>query len=236
MKKIISILLVLAMMLSMVACGGNTETEVDENSDVNVEEQLDAETDADSEVDADVETDSESVSKDEEKEETAKPSTTPAQKPAQKPEQKPTQSENNTSSNEGTTASKTVGQTLLADFKARAAKGGSAQSIADGIMTNSIIQFMGGTVPVEPGYLTGFDNAEIKGFKEGVMFAPGIGTIPFVGYVFTLEDGVNVAEFAKTLKSNANPRWNICTTADETVVDYSGNKVFFLMCPSTFEQ
>ena len=232
MKKIISILLVLAMMLSMVACGGNTETEVDENSDVNVEEQLDAETDADSEVGADVETDSESVSKDEEKEETAKPSTTPAQKP----EQKPTQSENNTSSNEGTTASKTVGQTLLADFKARAAKGGSAQSIADGIMTNSIIQFMGGTVPVEPGYLTGFDNAEIKGFKEGVMFAPGIGTIPFVGYVFTLEDGVNVAEFAKTLKSNANPRWNICTAADETVVDYSGNKVFFLMCPSTFEQ
>lgn len=234
MKKIISILLVLAMMLSMVACGGNTETEVEENSDVNVEEQLDSETNAD----ADVEEDTEEPSKDtdKEKEETAKPSDTPAQKPEQKPAQKPAQNENNTSSNEGTTASKTVGQTLLADFKSRVSKGGSAQSIADGIMSNSIIQFMGGTVAVEPGLLTGFDNAEITGFKEGVMFAPGIGTIPFVGYVFTLEDGVNAADFAKNLKSNANPRWNICTAADETVVDYSGNKVFFLMCPSTFEQ
>ena len=233
MKKLISILLVLAMMLSMVACGGNTETEVEENSDVNVEEQLDAETDVDADVDAE-ENDVEEPSKDTEKdkEQTTKPSETPAQKP----EQNPAQNENNTSSNEATPASKTVGQTLLADFKARVAKGGSAQSIAEGIMTNSIIQFMGGTVPVEPGFLTGFDNAEITGFKEGVMFAPGIGTIPFVGYVFTLEDGVSASDFAKNLKSNANPRWNICTAADETVVDYSGNKVFFLMCPSTFEQ
>ena len=63
-------------------------------------------------------------------------------------------------------------------------------------MSNSIIQFMGGTMPVEPGLLTGFGNTEITGFKEGVMFAPMIGTIPFVGYVFVLEDGVAASDFA----------------------------------------
>ena len=229
MKKLISILLVLAMMLSMVACGGNTEENVDVNADVNNEEQMDVENETDADVEGSEEADKEEATADEKKEET-----TPNQPAAtQKPEQT-TKPENNTSSNEGTAAAKTVGKTLLADFKSRA--NGSAQSIADGIMSNSIIQFMGGTVPVEPGFLTGFDNAEITGFKEGVMMAPAIGTIPFVGYVFVLEDGVNAGEFVKNLKSNANPRWNICTSADETVVDYVGNKVFFLMCPSTFEE
>ena len=33
---------------------------------------------------------------------------------------------------------------------------------------------------------------QIKGFKEGVMFAPMIGVIPFVGYVFDLADGTDV--------------------------------------------
>lgn len=129
---------------------------------------------------------------------------------------------------------KTVGQTLLEDFRTKA--DGTAQEIADGLLQNSVIEFMGAAMPVEPGLLTGFDNAEITGFKEGVMFAPAIGTIPFVGYIFTLEEGSDVDAFKTTLKDNANLRWNICTEAEELIVENEGNTVFFLMSPATFEQ
>lgn len=127
----------------------------------------------------------------------------------------------------------TVGGILLADFKADAS--GSAQEIADHLITNEIIPFAGGAVPVEPGFLVGFDNAEITGFKEGVMFAPMMGTIPFVGYIFELEDGADVDGFKQTLEDSANLRWNICTEAEELTVDSEGNKVFFLMSPMNFE-
>ena len=103
----------------------------------------------------------------------------------------------------------TVGEILLDDFKKDAS--GSAQEIAERIVGNKIIQFMGGATPVEPGLLSGFDNTEIKGFKEGAMFGPMMGTIPFVGYIFVLEDGADVDAFVTTLKDNANLRWNICT-------------------------
>ena len=90
-------------------------------------------------------------------------------------------------------------------------------------------------MPVEEGFLTGFDNVEIKGFKEGAMFAPMIGTIPFVGYVFTMDDAAAAIELSTLLEENANPRWNICTEADEMFTTVSGNKVFFVMSPSSFE-
>lgn len=127
----------------------------------------------------------------------------------------------------------TVGEALYNDFKAN--NDGTAQEIADRLLANEVISFAGGSVPVEAGYLTGFDNAEITGFSEGVMFAPMIGTIPFVGYVFVLEDGADVEGFKTTLKDNANLRWNICTQADEMICESEGNKVFFVMCPTSFE-
>ena len=128
----------------------------------------------------------------------------------------------------------TVGEVLLADFKANAE--GNAQEIVDGIMQNEILPFETAKMPVEPGLLTGFDNAEITGFKEGVMFAPMMGTIPFVGYVFVLEEGADVDAFTKTLEDNANLRWNICTEAEELVVEAEGNTVFFVLCRAQFEE
>lgn len=135
-------------------------------------------------------------------------------------------------------APETLGEFLLADFEERLAENGdqTAQELADGILTNEKVLFSGGAMPVEPGLLTGFGNAEITGFSDGVMFAPMIGTIPFVGYVFVLESEDAVEGFVTTLKDNADPRWNICTEAEETVVGSVGNKVFFVMCPKTLEQ
>lgn len=128
----------------------------------------------------------------------------------------------------------TVGEILLADFKENSK--GTAQEVAEHIIGNEIIPFMGGANPIEPGLLAGFDNTEITGFKEGCMFGPMMGTIPFVGYIFVLEDGADVDAFVTTLKDNANLRWNICTEAEELTVDNKGNTVFFLMSPKNFEE
>lgn len=128
----------------------------------------------------------------------------------------------------------TVGEILLSEFKKNA--DASAQEIADELLANSMIQFPPATMAVESGLLTGFDNAEITGFEEGVMFGPMISTIPFIGYIFVLEDGADVEAFKTTLEENANLRWNICAEAEELTVESEGNKVFFLMSPKNFEE
>ena len=111
----------------------------------------------------------------------------------------------------------------------------TAEELAGKLVMMEMNQFMGGAMPVEPGFLSGFDNYEVKDFETGVMFCPMIGSIPYVGYVFDLAEGADVAAFVKGLTDNANPRWNICVTADQTVAGSIGNTVFFLMCPETYE-
>ncbi len=229
MKKILSLILVLAALLSFAACSNETAVEEPETNPEN-EQIVDTEEDVQEEIipeEEKEEVEEKPVVKPEAKPETkpeVKPETKPEVKPEEKPEEKPQ-------------TSQTVGNTLLADFKAKAGSHSSAVSLAEALAANPSISNIGcGAMPVEPGFLTGFDNAEIKGFKEGAMFAPMIGTIPFVGYVFTLEDGTNASDFISTLKSSANLRWNICTSADEMVAGSSGNKVFFVMSPKSFEE
>ena len=84
-------------------------------------------------------------------------------------------------------------------------------------------------VEVAEGYLAGFDN-EISGFSKAVMFTPMIGSIPFVGYVFETDD---TEKLLSTLKESANPAWNICVEADETVYSVKDGLVLFLMCPDS---
>ncbi len=144
------------------------------------------------------------------------------------------ESNSNSDNSNSTSEATTVGEKLLADFKADST--GTSQEIADRILANPVIEFMGATTPVEEGLLSGFDNTEIKGFKEGVMFAPMMSSIAFVGYIFELPEDTDVEEFKTTLKDSANLRWNICVEAEELIVESEGNKVFFLMCPKSFEQ
>ena len=63
-----------------------------------------------------------------------------------------------------------------------------------------------------------------------------IGSIAFVGYVFELDAGADANAFVKELTDNANPRWNICVEAEETVSAVEGSKVFFCMSPLSFEE
>ena len=131
-------------------------------------------------------------------------------------------------------AGESMGQALLKDFSDRvnAEPELGAEELAKALLENPVIEFAGDALPVEPGLLTGFGNAEITGFAQGAMFAPMISTIPFVGYVFVLDEGADAEAFVQTLKDNADPRWNICTEADETIAEHVGNTVFFVMCPA----
>lgn len=131
----------------------------------------------------------------------------------------------------------TVGETLLADFQEKMESGEeyTAQELAKQIVENEIIPFDGMAVSVEPGYLNGF-REEIGGFLEGACFGPVIGSIPFIGYVFELEDRADVDAFVQNLKDQGDLQWNICTVADELVCDAYGNTVFFVMCPLEFEE
>lgn len=185
----------------------DTEAESEADTEAETEADTEAETEADTEADTDAPADSE-ASGDESSAEGDAPAVT----------------------------GDTLGQTLLADFEAKAADGElSCQILADELMKNPAILFGPATMPVEPGLLTGFGETEITGFKEGTMFSPMIGSIAFVGYVFELEDGTDGEAFMQTLKDNSDPRWNICVEAEETVVGQTGNKVFFVMCPTSLE-
>lgn len=87
---------------------------------------------------------------------------------------------------------------------------------------------------VQPGaeYFPGFGNYKITGYSEGRNFAPMISTIPFMGYIFRVEDPEKVEEFKTAIKENANMRWNICTEADTMICESVKDVVLFVMLPS----
>lgn len=232
MKKLSALLIAFIIVFSMVSCGNRNEpVNEDAETDVKVEESVEKEDKEEEKADKEdkkEDTKKEEVKKEEEKkpsQEKNEVSETPAAKPEEKPQEKPEV----TPQEKPAETKKTAGNILLDDFMNKAS-GSSALGIAESIASNKIIPFMTGAMPVEPGYLAGFDNVEITGFKEGASFGPMIGSIPFIGYVFILEDGTDSAQFVSNLKSNANLRWNICVEAEEMVAGASGNKVFFVMC------
>lgn len=132
---------------------------------------------------------------------------------------------------ESDVSAETAGVIMLNAFKELMADGTDYTSleVAEKLVANPIIQFMGGAMPVEPGLLSGFDNYEVTGFEEGAMFGPMMGSIPFVGYVFKLPADADADAFMTGLKDNANMRWQICVEAEELIAEADGSTVFFLM-------
>ena len=214
MKKFLSLILALTMILSLAACGASNDAE-ENDAPAGEEEIMDNEPATDGETEGEVE--------DEPAADTEAPAVTPDVSVDPQPEQ------------EAPAASgDTVAAQLQKTFESMAA-GSNALDIATALSTHEVIKFGAGAMPVEPGLLSGFDNYEVTGFQEGAVFMPMIGSIAFVGYVFTLEDGADVNAFMENLKANANPRWNICVAAEETLVSNVGNKVLFVMSPLYLE-
>lgn len=80
---------------------------------------------------------------------------------------------------------------------------------------------------VVPGYLPGFTQ-DIVAFDDAVMIAPIVGTIPFVCYVLYTEKPELLME---ALETYHDMRWNICTEAEEMVLNTDHNLVLFAMTP-----
>ncbi len=131
----------------------------------------------------------------------------------------------------------TLGQVLYSDFMRKVEENPSIDvlTLAEEIVANPAIKFAPVTMEIETGYLAGFTE-EIGGFKSGATFAPMIGSIPFVGYIFELENESDAEAFMKTLSEKSDMAWNVCVEAEETVVGNVGTKVFFVMCPSSMEE
>ena len=121
----------------------------------------------------------------------------------------------------------TLGTKLLAGFKAELENTDDIMAIAEKLSAEDFCGYNCGIMECEEGYLNGFDT-EISGFDSAVMFSPMIGSIPFVCYIFHSADA---AALKDTLTEHADPRWNICTEAAETVAEVVGDYVFFTMCP-----
>ncbi len=250
MKKFLCLVLSLVMLLTLFACGKKEEPKKEETESLVIEDVTTDETDAPEAEDPEAEEDEKAPSE----EEADKPADEPAEKPEEKPADKPATEKPADKPTEEKPAEKpaekpeekpadkpaekpaaTLGDAMASAFRANASKG-DAESIANAVVASYAFPFPVATVPVEEGLLMGFDNAEIKGFSKGAMFGPTISTQPFIGYVFEMASGTDADAFISTLKASANLRWNICTAAEQMIVEKSGNKVFFVMCPKAFAE
>lgn len=128
---------------------------------------------------------------------------------------------------------KTVANTLSETFEKEIKKQKDIEKVAQTLSESEVIVPAVQTFTISKGdYLSGFKE-EIKGFDKVVGIAPMIGTIPFIAYIFEVE---NPKEFAETLEENAQLNWNICTEADEMKITIVDNYVFFVMSPNSFEE
>ena len=223
MKKFLSLILALTMILSLAACGASNDAE-ENDAPAGEEEIVENEPATEGEPEGEVE---EEPAVDEQ----------PAADPNAPVENEPATPEVPAEPEVEQEAPAASGDTVAAQLQ-KAFEGMADQpalDIATALSTHEVIKFGAGAMPVEPGLLSGFDNYEVTGFQEGAVFMPMIGSIAFVGYIFTLEDGADVNAFMENLKANSNPRWNICVAAEETLVSNVGNKVFFVMSPLYLE-
>ena len=140
-------------------------------------------------------------------------------------------SKENTNQNEE--KNKTVATTLSETFKKEIKKQRNIEKVAKTLSENEVIVPAVQTFIVSEGdYLTGFKE-EIKGYKKVVGISPMIGTIPFIAYIFEVED---TKKFVEVLEENAQLNWNICTQADEMKITIVDNYIFFIMAPTNFEE
>lgn len=133
---------------------------------------------------------------------------------------------------------KTIGQRLADDFKAllNPEKMMGARAMADELLKGDYLTFDHATTDVQPGKLKGFGDAEITGFKEGVMIEAKKEDVPFIAYIFTLDDNTDAETFMSMLKSKANSQWNSKVKADEMFTERSEKQVFFVMSPKSLDK
>lgn len=213
MKKTLLALVAAALVISMTACSGNTDAEKDgENDKDPITDNSGENGDGNGETNAEDENGT--------------------------GDENDADNENNAEdeNGDGETSTQTIAESFAAIFQENAADAESAKALADTLIEKSELPITLVSAEVAEGTLSGFGSTEITGFSEGAVFSPMIGSIPFISYVFVLPEDADIEEFTTLLSDNADLRWNICVTADEMKIDTKDNKVFFIMCPTNFEE
>jgi len=109
--------------------------------------------------------------------------------------------------------------------------------LANALSLGSYVEISLGAMEVEPDtYLQGihYKQPNLTGFNTGAVIMPFIGAQPFIAYVFTTDDNAAANALAEQIKTKADPRWNICTEADETYIEVYDKYVFFTMTPAAY--
>lgn len=136
---------------------------------------------------------------------------------------------------EATTAAQTsdvtIASALVQVYKDNMTADANLMDVMNAIAKDTANPYHPEVFEISEGYLNGFTE-EVKGFNSGVGMAPMIGTIPFIGYIFDVD---NPEEFISSVEKNIDLRWNICTTADEYMIETVGNRVFIIMAPFNAE-
>lgn len=82
-------------------------------------------------------------------------------------------------------------------------------------------------------FVTGYGDFSAD-FVEALGYGPLIGSIPFASVIFRLDDGADAQAFADDIEDNANPAKWICVCADSVQTAVSGNTVFFIMSSAEY--
>lgn len=128
---------------------------------------------------------------------------------------------------------KTVASVLANQFLKEIPNEKDIKKVIENLAKNDIIKINVNVEKVESGdYISGFQT-KITGFNEACAIKPTIGTIPFIAYIFEVD---NPSEFAETLNANYDLRWNICTEAEEQKTTIYENYVFFVMSLEDFDE
>ena len=203
MKKILAILLAALMLLSVVACGNGNNDTPDTPDDPETPDTPDTPADPEAPVEPDVPTIDYAVGKDDGNGNFI-----------------PTPAEN------------TTGWVLWNVFANEAAMLMSPDMVGNYMMSQPYIPFFGSAAPLMPdpvAVFQGFETYQFSNFVMGATFGPMMSSIPFIGYVFDLEEGADVKAFIDQLVNNCDPRWMRCVDADQIVAGSIGNRVLFMM-------
>lgn len=123
----------------------------------------------------------------------------------------------------------TIDSNLTSAFKSNSDK--SLDDIANIWKYDESINFDVDISHVSDGMMPGFGLFEIKGISDGVMVRPTDSSIPFVGYIFTLDEDTDKKEFMQSLKDKADLNFNGVASADKVVVESDGDKVIVIITP-----
>lgn len=77
-------------------------------------------------------------------------------------------------------------------------------------------------------YVIGYEGFS-SDFVEALAYGPMMGSMAFVMVVFRLDEGADAQAFADDIKANADPAKWICVCADSVQTVVSGNTVLFIM-------